>query len=371
MPHNRGMRFLHTADWHIGLEAAFAGSAAPRVRDARLEAARNVIQAAREHSAEFIVAAGDTFDHNAIARHVVAEVADIFGSAPCPVFVIAGNHDPLEPASVWNHPAWRTANRVKILTERNPVSVGGGTLYPCPLTRKRSEEEPSSWIPVKGDGIRIAIAHGNAGDIMAEDGGHPIPFGAAERLSLDYVALGHWHSTLEFPSGAATRMAYCGAPETASFGERDSGNVLLVDIAQHGAPPVLNRIRTGVLSFVNLEENVTVEGRLAEFVRQMAALPNPDTSLIQIRLRGLLFERDRDELGRIRSACSRCLHSRVDESGLRPAPQDAAWVRGLPPGVIAETAQRLRGLASEGGEQSAVAMQALLELYAIYSEVRA
>ncbi|NOX53263.1 MAG: hypothetical protein GXP27_02265 [Planctomycetes bacterium] len=55
------VRFLHTADWQIGMKAAHVGEKAERVRDERLNAARRVVQVGREHSAEFIVVAGDTF----------------------------------------------------------------------------------------------------------------------------------------------------------------------------------------------------------------------------------------------------------------------------------------------------------------------
>ena len=52
------MRFLHTADWQIGMKAAHVGMVSQRVRDERLAAARRVVQADKNADAEFILVAG-------------------------------------------------------------------------------------------------------------------------------------------------------------------------------------------------------------------------------------------------------------------------------------------------------------------------
>ena len=62
------MKFLHTADWQIGMRAAHVGAAAPRVREERLSAARRVVDAARSAGAEFMLVCGDTFEDNGVDR---------------------------------------------------------------------------------------------------------------------------------------------------------------------------------------------------------------------------------------------------------------------------------------------------------------
>src|SRR6185295_16530223 len=91
---NRTMRFVHTADWQIGMAAAHVGAAASRVRQARVDSARRILDAAREHSAEFVILAGDTFEHNGLSRASVAEIVRILAAAHCPIYLIPGNHDP-------------------------------------------------------------------------------------------------------------------------------------------------------------------------------------------------------------------------------------------------------------------------------------
>ena len=75
------MKFLHTADWQIGMRAAHVGEAGVRVRAERLVTARRVIEAARSEGAQFIVLAGDTFEDNGVDRILVQKITDILAGS--------------------------------------------------------------------------------------------------------------------------------------------------------------------------------------------------------------------------------------------------------------------------------------------------
>jgi len=62
------MKFLHTADWQIGMKAAALGDAGARVREERLAAGRRVVEAAKSHHVDFVLVAGDLFEDNAVDR---------------------------------------------------------------------------------------------------------------------------------------------------------------------------------------------------------------------------------------------------------------------------------------------------------------
>ncbi len=229
------VKFIHTADWQIGMQAAHVGAVAPQVRAERLEAARRVMQAASEAEVDFVVVAGDTFEDNAVDRVLVQKVADLLAEFAAPVYLIPGNHDPLVPGSVWEHAAWRTHSNLHVCGDAQPLDVGPATLYPCPLLEKHSLKDPTQWIrAVDQPGIAIGIGHGTVEGIGSGALDYPIPRDAATRSGLDYLALGHWHSFTEFRGADGVRMAYAGTHETTKFGERDSGNVLLVEIADRG-----------------------------------------------------------------------------------------------------------------------------------------
>ena len=168
-------------------------------------------------------------------------------------------------------------------------------------------------------------------------------------------------------------MAYSGTHETTRFGERDSGNVLVVEITGPGAPPTITPLRTGSLAWLTLDEEIGREGALARVRSLVEQAENPDETLIEVRLSGLLPGSVGPELGRLKEVLeSRFLYHRLDTDGLRPAPEDETWLEGLPQGVLREAALQLRELAAS--EQTAsstpeasprIAAQALMELYAL------
>ncbi len=106
---------------------------------------------------------------------------------------------------------------------------------------------------------------------------------------------------------------------------------MLVDIAEPGVQARLTTIKTGALTWRQMNEHVTVEGALAEIARTLSRMTDPGSTLIELGLSGLLFGCDADELIRIDKACARFLYARVDRTGLRPAPADNSWLEKLPP----------------------------------------
>jgi len=217
------VRFIHTADWQIGMKASALGAAGARVREERLAAGRRVVEVAGKHAVDFILVAGDTFEDNAVDRVLVQKVVDILNSFSGPVFVIPGNHDPLVPGSVWEHPAWKSAENVHVLKDEASVDVSGGVLFPCPVREKHSGRNPTAWIPAEvTGGIRIGLAHGTVEGVRQDEPDYPISRDAAQRAGLDYLALGHWHSFTTYPGVDGTpHVAYSGTHETTRFGERE------------------------------------------------------------------------------------------------------------------------------------------------------
>ena len=372
------IRFIHTADWQIGMKAAHVGSSAETVRGERLKAARRVVEAARQREVDFLLVAGDTFEDNAVDRVLVQKVVDTLAQFRGPVYIIPGNHDPLVPGSVWDHRAWQSSPHVRVLTEAAPVEVGGGTLYPSPVFQKHSLNDPTRWISAHDSaGIAIGMAHGTVEGVSQDVADYPIHRDAAGRGGLDYLALGHWHSTAFFPdTSGATRMAYSGTHETTRFGERDSGNVLLVEIDKRGAPPQLTTIRTGGLRWELREEELREASDATRLRETIDAWSDPGTTLLDLRLKGVTYRESQAELLRIDEVLkARFLYGRVDPASLVPAPNDDRWLDDVPVGVLQAVAKRLQALSTPAtaadrpeGVSSEVAMRAMLELYRIIQE---
>lgn len=361
------MKFLHTADWQMGMKASHAGRAGERVREARLEAAGRVAALAREEKVDFLLLAGDTFEDNGVEGVLVQRTADILAGAGRPVFLLPGNHDPLEPGSVWEHPAWREDRGLYVLKEREPLELEEAVLFPCPLREKYGTADPTGWIRAEGrDKPRIGLAHGSLLALPMADPVFPIPAGAAERAGLDYLALGHWHSVfLHPPSGGPVRAAYSGTHEATKFGEKASGNVLVVEIEGPGAEPVIRTLPTGILSWRTLEREIRDEAGLESLAAELEAWEGPERTLVRLSLKGVLPAGAGGVLTRIREILeARFLSGRLDDSALLPSPEDPGWVDALPAGHLREAAEELRVKAALPGRDGRLARLALLELYA-------
>jgi DNA repair exonuclease SbcCD nuclease subunit len=360
------MKFVHTADWQIGMRAAHIGERASRVRAARFDAAERVVAIANERGADAMLVTGDTFEDNAVSSTDVQRVADILARFRGNVYLIPGNHDPAVAASLWQHPAWRR-ERLHVLLEDAPVVAAPGvTLFPCPLKTKASNLDPTAWIAgASGDGVRIGLAHGTVEGAAVTEDVFPIPRDAATRGRLDFLALGHWHSTASFDESLArARMAYAGTHETTKFGERDSGNVLLVEVRERGAMPVVERIRTGSLRWLDLAFSVRSDVDLRAVIDEIDALDEPATTLVSLRLRGTLHPDALPVLRHLRDLLEArfTIFAELDESGLLPEPTDDAWIDRLPMGLMRNVALRLLRDPSDDPD---AARRALIELYTI------
>ena len=138
----RAMKFIHTADWQLGMTRHFlSGEAQPRFSGARLDAVRRIGELAVEEGCEFVVVCGDVFESNQIDRQVLVRTLDVMASTPRVTFyLLPGNHDPLDVASIYRSGRFgehKPAN-VVVLGNSQPVLVAEGIeLVAAPWTSKR------------------------------------------------------------------------------------------------------------------------------------------------------------------------------------------------------------------------------------------
>lgn len=253
------VKFLHTADWQMGMKALQAGEKAKEVRAKRFETAARVVELAKQEGVEFVLLAGDLFEHHDVDDSVVRKTVAVLDSlAPTPVFVLPGNHDPLVAGGVWDRQSWkRIGDHVTLLREADEVQISDNVaLYPAPLMQKQSTLDPTAWMPSREAGderIRLGIAHG-ALDVLPERTNFPIAVTRADEAGLDYLALGDWHGLVQHG-----RTVYSGAMEQTSFREKDPGNVVIVEISSAGAEPVVSRKHVGALQWRELDPAIRDE----------------------------------------------------------------------------------------------------------------
>src|SRR4030043_1665280 len=109
------LRFLHTGDWQLGMTRHFlAEGAQERYSQSRFDAIRTMGRIAKDEKCQFMLVCGDAFESNQVDRKTVARALEGIKEVPVPVYLLPGNHDPLNAASVY---------RSSTFLERRPAHV--------------------------------------------------------------------------------------------------------------------------------------------------------------------------------------------------------------------------------------------------------
>lgn len=405
--------FIHAADLHIGLGVTrFDEDRADRVRGARIQAMENILSEASKRGVDFLLIAGDLFDDARIDGVTADRTFRILENSDVPVFVLPGNHDPLQPGSVWNRPPWdrQDAERIKVLRRPEPVAAPGNVvLFPCPVLRRTSLQDPTSWIPKRSESnrqgeIRVGVAHGSIRDrenLPPDD--HLISLHAASDKGLDYLALGHWHSKKLFRDEDGTcRTAYPGVHEPMSFSDApelptgwvayvtDSsrpdfydggmGQALLVEIARAGSPPRIQPLAVKHLEWASELCSVRSGEDMGRLISRVARRDLADRTLLRLRLEGTLGGRAMLRLDELEAVFrERYLYWELDRHALHLEPDEEEIRELVGRGVLRSILERLFAEIGTGGtmheadetaRKRRIAERAIMILYRIALEVQ-
>ncbi len=334
------VRFIHSADWQLGMTRRFldASDALPRFQQARIDVIRTIGAAARKHDAAFVVVAGDVFETNQPDPRTVQRACEALAAIDVPVYLLPGNHDPLDGSSVFRSRVFRDAvpDHVVVLDDTQPHAVPGAAAevvgapwHSKAPTRDLAAAAVETLLPVGGDRVRVLVAHGAVDAGVAPDREsratvHAAPLQAAlDDGRIDYVALGDRHSTWQVPGH--DRLWYSGAPEPTRFDEVDPGNVLLVEVEPGGAPQV-TPVRVGTWSFLELDEELRDEDSVARLDTTLNEVADRSRTIVRCKLSGVLSLAARarldDVLARHRHAFA-CLELPERHTSLLTEPDDA------------------------------------------------
>src|SRR4030043_1207916 len=96
------VRFLHTSDWQLGMTRyLFSEGAQERFNQARFDAIRSIGRIAAESNCQFVAVCGDAFESNQVDRKTIARALEALKEIPVPIWILPGNHDPLNEVSVY------------------------------------------------------------------------------------------------------------------------------------------------------------------------------------------------------------------------------------------------------------------------------
>lgn len=289
----RTIRFLHTADIHLGAKFLALGSQAAKQREQLLQTFNRVIELAIEQKVDFVLLAGDTFDSNQPAPKTL----DAFKQGikqlarfRIPAVIIGGTHDYLSDQSVLaachetlqpdlilldeQTPVWRP--------DHLPVEVMGISLSAANMPSQPIEE--LNKISKQDGRLHIGMVHGSLD--IGKGGNQEAQFttDAIAASGLDYLALGHWHNAKDYSQGSTTCW-YPGSPEMIAMDEKERGQVLLVDLTPDHSIKV-NKQCVGKRTIINHTIDVN-QGTEEDILAQLAELADED-AILRVTLNGLV-----------------------------------------------------------------------------------
>lgn len=322
-----GLRFIATADWHLGMHANYLNEdARSRFQHARYEVLEKIGGLAAERSAQFVVVAGDVFESNQVSPDVVTQAVQALRELPVPVYLMPGNHDALDAASVYDRADFKASQpeNVQVLRDSQPVNVAeGAQLVAVPsFTRHPTENHLEQlWADLEvapSDQIRIVVAHGAVSTLVPVgtglDGPDPsvidadLAAAAVREGEADFVVLGDRHSTTEVAPG----VWYPGSPEVTARRDTAAGNVLLIEIdkdedaagpgghaaagATSAATSTVETIPVGQWSY-RVEEAELYEGpAVTRLLERLEALRRKNRTAVWLKLSGALTAEEKATL---------------------------------------------------------------------------
>ncbi|SET02018.1 DNA repair exonuclease [Paenibacillus sp. NFR01] len=200
-------RFLHAADLHLDSRFAGMSQVSPSVRSYLRESAfaalGRLVGVAVSERVDFVVISGDVYDVSDASLQGqlrFREALEQFDREGIPVYLIHGNHDPLDgprlktpyPPSVTvfgaDEPGRTIARR---RSDGQEVAVISGISYP---TMKVTDNTALKFSRLPGSGLyHIAMLHANVGGDPQHETYSPCTLGDLIGRDYDYWALGHIH----------------------------------------------------------------------------------------------------------------------------------------------------------------------------------
>ena len=235
------MRFLHTADWHIGKIVHEQSMLADQAY-----ILEQLIEQVEEYEVDAVLMAGDLYDRSLPPKEAVSLVnqtlSRLINELEVPVFIIAGNHDSNERIEYLSGVAEAKQLYMEgtLKAHTRKVSLKEADIYMMPyadhvLIRQALDqpeirtieeavaaqvEQITSSDEFDRSRINMVMFHGyvisgSRTSLVESDSERPLSIGTAEWIdqsifdAFDYVALGHLHKGQKVGSN---RIRYSGSP---------------------------------------------------------------------------------------------------------------------------------------------------------------
>jgi exonuclease SbcD len=277
--HGRAMRFLHTADWHVGKTLKGRSRLAEQE-----QVLREIVTIARTHEVDAVLVAGDLYDTaapTADAQKLVNRTLLGLAKDGVEVIAIAGNHD--HAATIDAYRGFAKAAGITLVGTVRTAGNGGlveftarstgerATLAVLPFLSTRYAVRAAELLAgtpaqhtsaydqqlrdilgkltagFRDDAVNLVMAHLTVLDGRMGGGEraaqsifeYAVPAGIFP-VDAHYVALGHLHRRQAV--AASCPVHYSGAPLAVDFGEQENTPVVCVVDAAPGTPAAVTDV---------------------------------------------------------------------------------------------------------------------------------
>ena len=235
------VKFLHTADWHIGRKLQ-----GKDLLEDQQYVMNNLISKIDETKPDFLIIAGDLYDRSVPSKEATTLLQELLVkiNIECniPIFAISGNHDSRERLAIGE--AWFSKHKFYLHTRLNQafdkITIEDTDIYLLPyfepfeareyfedstLTTHNSATKrviDEIYKNIDMNRTNILVAHTFVSGGLETDSEREISVGTVENVAVeifekfDYVALGHLHNPNAIKE---ERIKYSGSPMAYSFSE--------------------------------------------------------------------------------------------------------------------------------------------------------
>ena len=363
-------RFIHTGDWQLGMTRHFFSEGVQeRFAQSRFDAICELGRIAKEEDCQFMVVCGDVFESNLVDRKTVSRALEALKAVPVPVYLLPGNHDPLNAASVFRSTTFleRKPPHVHVIEDTAPIHVAEGVeIVGVPWTSKRPLNDLVASATEGLESVvgttRVCVAHGCV-DNLSPDPDEPalISLDAAEKAISDerihYLALGDRHSLTNV--GNSGRVWYAGAPEPTDYDEVKPGCTLVVTIDDDTVST--KEVEVGRWKFIEREQiDLNTREDIDALRTWLENLEDKERTVVKLRFVGALSLSLHGALEELLSAVQEILGAvETRWNDLVVIPEDADFLDLGFSGFANTTVDRLRTSAGESGTDSTSPRDAL------------
>ena len=290
------LRLLHTADVHLGARHADLGDRAATQRERQFAAFVATVDLALAEKVDLVLIAGDLFDSNVQPKRSVERAASQLQrlvDARIRLVIAPGTHDVFDRASIYRAydlPAMAGAVGSDLVTVLDPdhpdvhLRSLDAVVHGRCFATKRAPHSPLDGLDASKDDRatwHVGLLHAALAIEGKTDGDDVVVTNDEIAATLlDYLALGHWHSTQKGKAGR-TSWAYSGAPEPIAMDQDGAGNVLLVTLEEaDGRKRVtVEERRVGRTRVEKLQLDGASVGSQPSLVAKLAERADPDLVL--------------------------------------------------------------------------------------------